>query len=271
MLEALSLMPVWYFALLFFLVGAVLGSFANVLILRIPEGESVVSPRSRCPSCKKTIRWYDNIPILSWLLLGARCRHCGVKISWRYPFVELITAVVFCGLYLKLGWQWLLVEYMIFSFALIVVTFIDFDHMILPDIFTLSGIVIGLVGAALNPDRSFLNALGGMLMGGGFLWAVAAVYFLLRKEEGMGGGDIKLLAWIGAVLGWMSIPFVILASSLVGSLVGLGVALKTKGGLKSAIPFGPYLVIAALIYIFAGEEIAEWYFHLFVPSLSPVN
>ncbi len=271
MLEALTLMPSWYFAMVFFVLGALFGSFANVLILRIPQGISVIRPRSHCPSCKQIIRWYDNIPILSWVLLSGNCRYCKTRISWRYPLIELITALLFMGLYLKIGWQWLLLEYLIFSFALVVVTFIDFDHMILPDVFTLSGIVIGLAGALLNPERSFFNALGGMLMGGGFLWAVAAVYYLLKKEEGMGGGDIKLLAWIGAVLGWMSIPFVILVSSLVGSLVGLAVAFKAQTGLKSAIPFGPYLVLAALIYIFVGEELASWYFHLFVPSLSPVN
>jgi leader peptidase (prepilin peptidase)/N-methyltransferase len=154
---------------------------------------------------------------------------------------------------------------------LAVVSFIDLDFMILPDVFTLSGIVIGLLGALLNPDRSFYASVFGVLMGGGFLWAVAYVYLAVRKEDGMGGGDIKLLAWIGAVLGWQAIPFVILASSLIGSVVGLIVAYRSKMGLKSSIPFGPYLSLAALIYILGGDEIGQWYLSLFLPSLVSSN
>lgn len=258
-------------AAVLFLFGLIFGSFANVVILRLPAKRSVVAPRSRCPECEKPIAWYDNIPVLSWLILRGRCRGCQKRISWRYPLVELLSGLAFSGIFLAYGYQWVTVEYIIFAWSLIVVSFIDFDHMILPDVFTLSGIVIGLGGAALNPERDFMDALTGVLVGGGFLWLIAYIYLVLRKEEGMGGGDIKLLAWIGAVLGWKAVPFVILASSIIGSVVGLGLALRSRAGLKSVIPFGPYLALAALIYIFGGDRIGLWYVGLFLPDLVPVN
>ncbi|WP_415063887.1 prepilin peptidase [Bdellovibrio sp.] len=252
----------------FFVLGAIFGSFGNVIIYRLPKEESVVKPRSYCYSCKTPIKWYDNIPLLSWFLLRGRCRQCGAKFSFRYPLVELITAVLFALSYHYAGLSWTLLEYLIFIFGLVVCTFIDIDHMILPDEFTLSGIVIGLVGAALNPQRDFLDALFGVLMGGGFLWGMAYVYYLLTKQEGMGGGDIKLLAWIGALLGWKAIPFVIMSSAIIGSVVGLIVARKQKAGLKTVIPFGPYLALGAVLYLFGGETIALWYLDLFLPGLS---
>jgi leader peptidase (prepilin peptidase)/N-methyltransferase len=251
----------------FAVLGLLLGSFANVLIWRIPQKMPWGMVRSQCPKCQSQIAWYDNLPVLSYLILRTKCRKCGVKISIRYPLVELIMCLLFVGAFLKFGWTWTLLEILIFLFGLVVVSFIDLDHMILPDVFTLSGIVIGLVGSVLNPEREFLPSLTGVLLGGGFLWCIAYLYFLLRKEEGMGGGDIKLLAWIGAVLGWTSVPFVILCSSLVGSLIGILLVIKTKGGLKAAIPFGPYLALGAVIYIFGGEQIGLWYIRLFLPSL----
>lgn len=254
-----------------FLLGLLLGSFANVVIYRLPAGQSVVTPRSRCPSCKKAIPWYLNIPVLAWVFLRGRCQQCGTRISFRYPLVELIMGCLFAGLFLKVGMSWLLLEYLIFGFGLVVVSFIDFDHMILPDVFTLSGIVLGVVGALLNPERTVSSSLLGVLMGGGFLWAVAYIYIALRKEEGMGGGDIKLLAWIGAVLGWTAIPFVILISSVLGSMVGLVFAIRNPRGLRSSLPFGPYLALAALLYIFGGEDLGRWYISVFLPSLSDPN
>lgn len=259
----IRLMPYYLF---FF--GAIFGSFANVMILRWPKGESVVTPRSRCPSCGHAIRWYDNVPILSWLILRGRCRDCKTPISWRYPLVEFIMASMFSLAFLFVGWNWYLLEVLIFIFGLVTVSFIDFDHYLLPDKFTLSGIVIGLVGAMLNPERSFWDALIGVVLGGGFLWAIAYFYFVFRKEEGMGGGDIKLLAWIGAVIGWKAIPFVIIASSVIGSVVGGVVAMKQKKGLKTVIPFGPYLALGAVLYLFGGEWIAQWYLHLFIPGVN---
>ena len=152
-------------------------------------------------------------------------------------------------------------------FGLVVITFIDLDHMIIPDVFSLSGIVLGLLGGILNPQRNFWDAFGGILMGGGFLWAVAAIYWLIRKAEGMGGGDIKLLAWLGAVLGWKSIPFVIIFSCVLGSSMGVGIMVAKRGGMKTAIPFGPYLALAGLCYIFFGQEISLWYLQAFWPWL----
>lgn len=255
----------------FFVLGLLFGSFGNVVIHRLPLKGNVAFPRSRCPKCAATIAWYDNLPVLSWLFLKGKCRACKQPISARYPLVELLTGVLFASVFYKYGWSWLTLEYIVFVWSLVVVSFIDLDHMILPDVFTLSGIVIGLLGAALNPEREFLPSLFGVLMGGGFLWLVAYLYLLVRKEEGMGGGDIKLLAWIGAVLGWSSLPFVVLISSIVGSLVGLGLALRRKSGLKSVIPFGPYLAAAAIFYLLGGDIVGRWYIGLFLPSLVPVN
>ncbi|RYZ89865.1 MAG: prepilin peptidase [Proteobacteria bacterium] len=234
----------------------------------MPAGLSVVTPRSRCQNCKTNIAWYDNIPMISWLWLRGQCRHCGAKFSFRYFFVELLMASLFVLAYHYLGLTWFLLEALIFLFGLVCCTFIDFDHMILPDKFTLSGIVIGLAGSLINPERGFFDAMLGVLLGGGFLWAMAYLYFAFTKQDGMGGGDIKLLAWIGAVLGWKAIPFVIMASAIIGSVVGLAMAKKQKQGLKTVIPFGPYLALGAVLHLFGGQAISLWYFNLFLPAFS---
>ena len=263
----------WVELLIFvFIFGLLWGSFANVVIYRYPKGENVAFPRSRCPKCETPIAWYDNIPLLSWVILRGRCRKCKTPISWRYPAVELLTGLCFgAAIFYRYGFSWLTLEYLIFVWGLVVVSFIDLDLMILPDIFTLPGIATGLIGAALDPQRDFLSAFWGVLLGGGFLWMVAYLYLLVRKEEGMGGGDIKLLAWIGAVLGWTSIPFVVLVSSILGSVVGISLALRREAGLKSVIPFGPYLALAALLFLLGGERIGLWYISLFLPALAPPN
>ncbi len=250
-----------------FVYGSILGSFSNVIIHRWPKGQSVVTPRSRCPRCEMPIKWYDNIPIISWILLAGKCRKCRAPISWRYPLVEALMGFSFVGAFYFFGPTWYFLEVSILLFGLITVSFIDIDHFLLPDIFTLSGIVLGLVGAALNPERSFWDSLIGFLMGGGFLWAIAYLYFVFRKEEGMGGGDIKLLAWIGAVLGWKAIPFVIISSSLIGTVGGVLTAMKSRNGMKTVIPFGPYLALGAVLYLFGGEALAHWYLGLFIPEL----
>lgn len=257
--------PPIYFIL--FVYGLIVGSFANVVILRFPKGESVVRPRSRCPQCGTQIKWYDNVPVFSWLVLRGRCRQCRNPISWRYPLVELLMGLSFALALYFVGPTWYLVEVLIFLFGLITVSFIDIDHFLLPDAFTLSGMVIGLIGALLNPDRSFLDSVLGLFLGGGFLWAIAYFYFVFRKEEGMGGGDIKLLAWIGAVLGWKAVPFVIVSSSLIGTVGGAVAALRDRKGMKTVIPFGPYLALGAVLYLFGGEAIAHWYLGLFIPEL----
>ncbi len=261
----------WAETALVFILGLLLGSFANVVIHRYPKGESVVRPRSKCPKCGKPIAAWDNIPVLSWVFLGGRCRACKAPISMRYPTVEFITGVLFAAVFIKHGMTWSTLEYLILVWSLVVVSFIDMDLMILPDVFTLSGIVLGLLGGALNPERGFYASLAGVLMGGGFLWAVAYLYLVIRKEEGMGGGDIKLLAWLGAVLGWTSIPFIVLVSSVLGSAVGLVLAARGKAGLKSVIPFGPYLALAAVIFLLGGDQLGLWYIGLFLPMQVPAN
>ncbi len=243
--------------------GLLLGSFGNVLIYRLPEGKNVVSDRSRCRNCHKVVPWYDNIPVLSFLVLRGKCRQCKTKISPRYPLVELLMGLLFVLIYMTTGWTWLALEYYIFVFGLVVITFIDLDHYIIPDVMSLPGIVIGLLGAFLNPEREFISALLGVLMGGGFLWAVAYFYEVFRKQEGMGGGDIKLLAWIGAVLGWPAIPFVILSSSIVGSIVGIFVMRKSENGLKTVIPFGPFLALGSVMYLLGGYKFVFQYLRLF--------
>lgn len=244
--------------------GAIWGSFANVVIVRLPNNQSVVRPRSFCPQCKKSIPWFLNIPIFSWVLLRGKCRECKKKIPIRYPIVEFVMGVFFAAIFHQYGFSISTVEYLVFAFAVITSSFIDLDHMILPDRFTLSGIVIGLVGAAINPDRNFLDAFLGVFLGGGFLLAIAYFYYVFRKVEGMGGGDIKLLAWIGAVCGLQSILFVVLASSILGLLVGVFYMISSKEGLKTGIPFGPYLSLAALIYILFD---VSGLMRMFIPTL----
>lgn len=243
-----------------FVFGALLGSFANVVIYRMPLGKSIVRPGSACGSCGAPVKWYNNVPILAWFWLRGRCADCKAPYSFRYPLVEFLMGALFAGAMYRFGLSWTLIEALIFVFMVVCASFIDLDHMILPDKFTLTGIALGLAGAALNPERDFLDALYGVLAGGGFLWAVAYLYYVFRGREGMGGGDIKLLGWIGAVMGWKAIPLVILSSSLIGSIVGLVLAARTKDGMQIAIPFGPYLAGAALMYLlFDGSRIAEWY------------
>ncbi|MFP5518671.1 MAG: prepilin peptidase [Bdellovibrionia bacterium] len=258
--------PFWL--VVFFIFGALMGSFANVIIYRMPKGQSIVLPGSHCQSCQKPVRWFDNIPIFSWFILKGKCRHCGAKYSFRYVLVELLTAGLFALAFHYFGFTWSLLEALLFLFPIVVCIFIDFDHMILPDEFTLSGIVIGLLGAWLNPSREFMPALLGVFFGGGFLWALAYLYYVFTKNEGMGGGDIKLLAWIGAVLGWEAIPFVIMSSAITGSIVGLTLAIRSREGLKTAIPFGPYLALGGVLYLFGGQTIGDWYLQLFFPSLN---
>jgi leader peptidase (prepilin peptidase) / N-methyltransferase len=256
-----------FYGILIFLLGACLGSFANVIIYRMPKGESVVKPRSRCNHCGTQIQWKHNIPILSWILLRGKCAYCGAQFSARYPLVELVMALSFLTTFIFVGFQWVLFEYLLLFFGLIVVSVIDLDHMILPDEFTLSGIVIGLIGAVLNPERQFIDSLFGVLLGGGFLWTLAALYQKFRGEEGMGGGDIKLIAWLGAVLGWKAVPFIILSSSVIGSIAGLVLVAIQRKGLKTAIPFGPYLALGGALYVFGGEELGRLYIQLLIPGI----
>lgn len=246
-----------------FILGAVIGSFLNVCIYRIPAGESIVHPPSRCPGCGAGIRWYQNVPILSWVLLGGRCAACKVRISPRYPLVEALTGLLFAFVLYRFGLQSFVPVYWLFAAALIVITFIDLDHQIIPDVISLPGIVVGFLCSFAVPWLSWGDSLLGILAGGGSLYLVAVGYELLTKKEGMGGGDIKLLAMIGAFLGWQAVLPVIFLSSFVGSLVGVPVMLLKKADSKLALPFGPFLAAAALFYLFWGPQLIRWYLGLF--------
>ncbi|MFK8138522.1 MAG: A24 family peptidase [Bdellovibrionales bacterium] len=259
-------MPSFVVDIWVFIVGACFGSFGNLIVDRLPQGKSIVKPASHCMNCDKKLKWYDNIPIISAILLKAKCRSCGSFYGWRTLVFELLMAILFTAIVYKFGITWLSLEFLFFGFGLLVVSFIDIDHRIIPDVFSLSGIVLGLLGAYLNPMRDFDSALWGFLVGGGFLFAIAYFYLLIRKIEGMGGGDIKLLAWIGAYLGIQSILFVIFVASVIGAFAGLISAISSRDGLKSSIPFGPYLAFAAVLYLFFGPLIIDLYFSYLVPS-----
>ena len=236
-----------------FIFGAAIGSFLNVCIYRIPAEQSIVKPLSQCPHCHHPIRFYDNIPILSYLFLHARCRDCGGKISWRYPLVELITGLLALLLFMKFGPTLVFLVFFIFTAVLIIITFIDLDHQIIPDILSLPGIPVFFLAAVFIVKVPWLEALIGLLIGGGVLLAIAFVYELITKREGMGGGDIKLLAMIGGFLGWKSLIFLLLFSSLAGAVVGIAAMIIKKQDTKYAIPFGPFLSAAAVAYIFWGD------------------
>lgn len=235
-----------------FIFGAAIGSFLNVCIFRMPAQTSIVKPASQCPHCHHPIRYYDNIPIISFAVLGGRCRHCRGKISWRYPLVELITAFLSLVLFFKFGLSWNYLVFFIFTAVLIVITFIDLDHQIIPDILTLPGIPLFFLAAVFIVKVPWMEALIGLLVGGGVLFIIAFVYELISKREGMGGGDIKLLAMIGGFLGWKSLIFVLLFSSFSGALIGIAAMIIKKQDTKYAIPFGPFLSAAAVAYIFWG-------------------
>ncbi len=239
------------FYLTAFLYGLCIGSFLNVCIYRLPRSLSVVYPPSRCPKCKKNIVWYENIPILSYLFLKGKCSGCGKEISLRYPLVELITGILVLALFKVYGISISFFYYTIFCAGLIVVSFIDLDYRIIPDVISLPGIAWGIIGAIFVPELEIKDSLFGVLLGGGILFAVAWGYFLITKREGMGGGDIKLLAMIGAFLGWKAIPVVLFVASLTGTLAGLFILVCHKTGRQTQIPFGPFLSLGAFFYLFA--------------------
>ena len=246
----------------FTVAGAAVGSFLNVLICRIPEGQSIVFPASHCPKCMHAIRFYDNIPIISYLVLRGKCRDCHEKISLRYPIVEAITALLSLLLFWKFGLGLKYLFSFIFTCALIVITFIDFDHQIIPDVISLPGIPLFFLLAVFFMDVPLLEALLGILIGGGCLFAIAFFYELITKREGMGGGDIKLLAMLGAFLGWKSLFFILFVSSLLGAFVGISMMIAKGKDMKYAVPFGPFLSIAAVAYLFVGVDVMKFlYFH----------
>jgi leader peptidase (prepilin peptidase)/N-methyltransferase len=284
-----------------FILGSVIGSFLNVCIYRLPRGESIVFPPSHCTSCGSGIKFYNNIPVLSFLILGGKCADCGTRISLRYPAVELLSGLVMAGLFYKFGLSLDTLFYALLVYSLVAVTFIDLSHMIIPNVITIPGMIIGLLFNILSTNWQiifeqliksfklltqdqqgliidwqklwelfglsnlnlevffqvidevpFLGSVFGLIIGGGLLFLIAFLYIAVRKQEGMGMGDVKLLAMIGAFLGWKGVVFVMLVSSLLGTVTGLSIILYKKGNLKYALPFGPFLSLAAVIYVFTG-------------------
>jgi len=236
--------------------GLIIGSFLNVVVVRLPQGKSLVRPRSACPSCEKNIAWHDNIPVLSFLILRGRCRFCKTQISIRYPVIELLTALLFLAAKVRFGLSPLLIiRDWPFISILVAITFIDLEHRIIPDRLSLGGLALGLLTAWLVPGFGLIKGLLGAAAGFGVFFVFAWLYEKLSKKSGLGGGDIKLLAMLGAFVGPVGIFFIILISSVLGSFVGITWALASgkKGVMSVSIPYGPFLVVGALYYYLIGD------------------
>lgn len=252
----------WLFLLGSLVIGLISGSFLNVCIYRVPREESLVYPGSHCPNCGAPIRAYDNIPILSYLLLKGRCRRCQKRISLRYPLVEALTGLMALALAARYGWGPEAPIFFVFSCSLITVSFIDLDYQIIPNQITYPGIPLGVCASFVLPEVSLQDSIIGVGLGGGILWLVAVLFRWLRKKEGMGFGDVKLLAMIGAFLGWRAVLLTLVLSSFVGAVAGY-VALRLSGkDVREPIPFGPFLALGALVYMLGGDELVRWYLEL---------
>ena len=244
--------PHWMLTGYTFILGLMIGSFLNLCIYRLPREESVIAPRSHCPSCKKTVSARDNIPIISYLLLKGKCRHCGKSISWIYPAVETVTAFLLTVVFLKFGATIQAGIYGITISALVVITIIDLKHQIIPDCITLPGIVFGFAaGISFN---GFLTSFFGFFLGGGLFYILA-----VASKGGMGGGDIKFIAGLGALLGWQKVLLIIFLGAFLGTIYSLPLLLVGKKGRKSLIPFGPFISAATGIVIFNGRELIITY------------
>lgn len=248
--------------LLFVAVGAVIGSFLNVCIYRIPLGTSVVWPASACESCARELSWYENLPIISWTILGGKCRTCKAPLSIRHPIVEAITAAMFgLGMWYY-GPTWQLAAQLVFGCALIVLFAIDLEHHLLPNAITLPGIATGFAFSFLTGPGWF-GSLAGALLGGGSLYLIAELYYRIRHEEGLGMGDVKMLAMIGAFLGWKLTLVTLMMASIAGSIVGLLLIAARKGDMKYALPFGTFLAMGAALAATVGPRLLEWYIGLY--------
>lgn len=244
-----------------FIFGTCIGSFLNVCIYRIPENRSIISPGSSCPNCHGSIPFYLNIPILSYVCLWGHCKFCSHPISIRYPFVEALTGAFAVLLFLKFGLTSAIIYWFFFISVLIIISFIDIDHQIIPDCISIPGIFTFTSSFYFLPEMTLMQSFIGILSGGGILYAVAAFYYLIKKQEGMGGGDIKLLAMIGAATGIKGVLFTIFAGSLLGTVAGISTILYMGiSDTKFRIPFGPFLSVGAILYIFFGDGLIQWYF-----------
>ncbi len=243
-----------------FILGAIVGSFLNVCIYRIPEERSIVFPASSCSKCGEAIRFYDNIPIISYLILKGRCRACGEKISFQYILVEGLTAFMALFLYWKYGFSIPLLAAFVFVCALIVITFIDFVHQIIPHVITLPGIPVFFLAAVFLMGIAPIDAFVGMMAGIGCLYLIAIYYEAITGNEGMGGGDVNLLAMMGTFLGWQSLLFILFVAALTGALVGIALMIGRGKNLKYAVPFGPFLSLGAVLYLFWGRRLMHLLF-----------
>jgi len=237
--------------------GAVVGSFLNVCIYRLPRHESIVTPPSACPSCRRPLAWYENVPVIAYLVLRGRCRTCGAPFGRRYVIVEAITAATFVAATWYFGPGLPLVSRLVFACALIVLFAIDLEHHLLPNVITLPGIVAGLVFSFLL--HQWADALLGILLGGGSLLALFYAWLWLRKEEALGMGDPKMLAMIGSFLGWRMTLLTLILGSLSGSIVGVALIATGRGHRKSMLPFGCFLAIGAALAATVGPSIVDWY------------
>jgi leader peptidase (prepilin peptidase)/N-methyltransferase len=243
--------------------GLMIGSFLNVCIARLPVGESVVSPPSRCPSCGVPIRWFDNVPVLGFVLLRARCRHCHSRISLRYPLVEIVTSVAFVLQGLVVGDSPLmLADRLVFTSCLIVLFGIDLDTQRLPNVITLPGLVVGVL-FSLGVPPGLVPSLIGAGLGAGLLFAIRWAWKRATGVDGMGLGDVKMLAMIGAFLGWRQVWVVLFCASLTGAVVGLLLAATKARTLQTRLPFGTFLAVAAFAASLVGEPVLQWYLSLY--------
>jgi leader peptidase (prepilin peptidase)/N-methyltransferase len=239
-------------------IGACFGSFLNVVIYRLPLGQSLVSPGSRCPKCGYQLRPWDNVPVFSWILLGGRCRKCRAPISAQYPIVEIVTALLFALVMWQTPAGPQLISRLILAAALVALFGIDLEHQILPNVITLPGIAVGLMFSLIAPP-GWLDALIGTVLGAGLLYGIAAAYYYVRREEGLGMGDVKMLAMIGAFLGWKAVLVTLVLSSFSGAALGLALIAAQRGGMKLALPFGTFLAVGAVAAMLAGDPLIAWY------------
>jgi len=240
------------------LLGAVVGSFLNVCIHRLPRGESVVRPPSACPRCKSPIAWFENIPLVSYVALGGRCRCCRASIALRYPVVEAVTAVLFAAAWWYHGPGVLLVSRLLLGCALVVLFAIDLEHHLLPNSITLPGILVGFALSVVT-EPGWLSSLVGIAVGGGILFAIAEAYYRFRHEEGLGMGDVKMLAMIGAFTGWKLTLLTLMMASFAGSILGLLLIATGRGSMKQALPFGTFLALGAALAVVVGPGLIDWY------------
>ena len=241
------------------LLGLILGSFLNVCIHRIPMRESIIFPPSSCPKCGKGIRFYDNIPVLSYIILRGKCRFCNLSIPLRYPIVELISGSLSLFLFSRYGLSFEYFTLLLFVDSLVVISFIDLSYKIIPNTISLPGILLGFFDSLFSNHLSWQESFIGIIVGGGFLYIIAVIFEGVTGKQGMGMGDVKLLAMIGAWMGWKALPFIILVSSLTGSILGAAALLVTKKSLRMKIPFGPFLSFGGVIFLFLGKDIISLY------------